>query len=172
MLTTEILDRLEPLERGYKVFDGKGLYAYVTPSKGTISFRLKYRFKGKEAVLVIGRYPEVSLDEARAARTKASQLLRRGLDPRTFAGKPGMETDLWAWSGSNSRSFSQAGSHSQAHHCRPRRRRDAAVKVLAGIQREDASKQTIHRPGPSHQAVDDPAAWQGRIRMGRRGRTL
>ena len=161
MLTTEILDRLEPQERGYKVFDGKGLYAYVTPSKGTISFRLKYRFKGKEAVLVIGRYPEVSLDEARAARTKASQLLRRGLDPRTFAGKPEMETDLLGLVRLEFEKFFRKLDHTlKPTTADPRQQalRDAAVKVLAGIQRENLSKQTIHRLARAIQAVDDPTA--------------
>ena len=88
MLTTEILDRLEPQERGDKVFDAKGLFAYVTPPTGTISFRLKYRFKDKEALLVIGRY----LDQARTPRTNAKQLPRRGLDPRTFVGEQEMES--------------------------------------------------------------------------------
>jgi hypothetical protein len=161
MLTTEILDRLEPQERGYKVFDGKGLFAYVTPSKGTISFRLKYRFKDKEAVLVIGRYPAVSLDEARAARTKASQLLRRGLDPRTFAGKQEMETDLLGLVRLEfERFFRKLDCTLKPTAADPRQQalRDAAVKVLAGIQREDLSKQTIHRLALAIQAVDEPTA--------------
>jgi hypothetical protein len=42
---------------------------------------LKYRYLGKEKVLVIGRYPEVSLKAARAQRDAARDFLAGGIDP-------------------------------------------------------------------------------------------
>ena len=55
----------KPTEAGKKakLFDG-GLYLEVTPADGKI-FRLKYRINGKEKTLTIGKYPSVSLSEAR-----------------------------------------------------------------------------------------------------------
>ena len=63
-----------------KLFDGGGLYLEVTPAGGKI-FRLKYRIGGKEKTLTIGKYPTVSLSEARQAAENARRLLVSGQDP-------------------------------------------------------------------------------------------
>jgi integrase len=61
-------------------FDGGGLYVEVTPA-GRKYFRMKYRFGGKEKLLALGVYPDVSLKEARARRDEARRALARGEDP-------------------------------------------------------------------------------------------
>jgi integrase len=66
--------------RAYKMSDAGGLYLFVTPA-GCKSWRLKYRWQGKEKLLVIGRFPEISLGEARARREDAKTQLRAGTDP-------------------------------------------------------------------------------------------
>ena len=72
----------KPTEAGKKakLFDGGGLYLEVTPAGGKI-FRLKYRIGGKEKTLTIGKYPAVSLSEARQAAENARRLLSDGQDP-------------------------------------------------------------------------------------------
>jgi site-specific recombinase, phage integrase family len=72
----------KPAETGKKtkLFDGGGLYLEVTPAGGKV-FRLKYRTDGKEKTLTIGKYPTVSLAEARAAAENARRLLVSGQDP-------------------------------------------------------------------------------------------
>ena len=72
----------KPNEAGKKakLFDGGGLYLEVTPAGGKI-FRLKYRIGGKEKTLTIGKYPAVSLSEARQAAENARRLLSDGQDP-------------------------------------------------------------------------------------------
>ena len=72
----------KPAETGKKakLFDGGGLYLEVTPAGGKI-FRLKYRIGGKEKTLTIGKYPTVSLFEARQAAENARRLLVSGQDP-------------------------------------------------------------------------------------------
>jgi hypothetical protein len=42
-----------------KIFDEKGLYLLIT-TKASKCWRFKYRFGGKEKVLVIGLYPDIS----------------------------------------------------------------------------------------------------------------
>ncbi len=69
-------------EKAYKLGDSAGLFLFVSPS-GHKSWRFKYRFAGKEKVLTIGPYPEVSLAEARDARNAARRLLRDYRDPVT-----------------------------------------------------------------------------------------
>jgi len=63
-----------------KQFDGGGLYLDVRPT-GARYWRMKYRFAGREKLLALGVYPEVSLAEARRRREDARALLRLGTDP-------------------------------------------------------------------------------------------
>ena len=72
----------KPAETGKKtkLFDGGGLYLEVTPAGGKV-FRLKYRIDGKEKTFTIGKYPTISLVEARQAAENARRLLVSGQDP-------------------------------------------------------------------------------------------
>lgn len=63
-----------------KLFDEHGLFLLVSPT-GHKSWKLKYRFDGKEKKLTFGPYPEVKLTEARDLTFEARALLRRGIDP-------------------------------------------------------------------------------------------
>ena len=79
-LTNIEITKAKPLDKAYKLSDSGGLYLLVNTT-GSKSWRLKYRFLGKEKVLSLGQYPHVSLLEAREARDSAKKLLARGLDP-------------------------------------------------------------------------------------------
>lgn len=72
----------KPRERDYKLADSGGLYLYVT-TKGYRSWRMKYRFAGKEKRLTFGPYPDVSLSDAREKRDEAKRQLRDYRDPAT-----------------------------------------------------------------------------------------
>src|SRR3954453_20105193 len=63
-----------------KLWDGNGLFLLVSPS-GAKGWRFKYRFGGKENLLIFGVYPVVSLKDARKRRDEARKLLAEGLDP-------------------------------------------------------------------------------------------
>ena len=60
--------------------DGNGLHLFVTPSGGKL-WRWRYERAGKEQLLSLGPYPDVSLAEAREARDAAKQIIRGGGDP-------------------------------------------------------------------------------------------
>jgi len=64
----------------YKIADGEGLFLLVTPS-GSKYWRLKYFFGGKEKLLALGVYPEITLADARERRSQARKLLTHGSDP-------------------------------------------------------------------------------------------
>lgn len=70
----------QPQEKPYKKTDGQGMYLEIMPN-GSKYWRMKYRFAGKEKRLAIGVYPDVSLAEAREARTQAKTLLKENKDP-------------------------------------------------------------------------------------------
>ena len=72
--------RAKPSAKPYKLVDGKGLYLLVHPN-GSKYWRLKYRIAGKEKLLAIGVYDEVSLGGARKARDAARALVHEGRDP-------------------------------------------------------------------------------------------
>jgi integrase len=67
-------------EKQVKLFDGDGLFLLVTPTGGKW-WRFKYRFEGKEKLLSLGTYPEISLADARQRREDARKLLANRVDP-------------------------------------------------------------------------------------------
>ena len=79
-LTETQIKALKPGEKARKVADEKGLYLLVQPSGGKL-WRLKYRVDGKEKLLALGAYPDVSLKMARERRDEARRLLADGIDP-------------------------------------------------------------------------------------------
>lgn len=81
MKLTEVkLRGAKPNSKKYKLHDGGGLYLEVTPTGGKL-WRYKYRFNGKEKLLAIGKYPDVSLKKAREKHQKARQQLADNIDP-------------------------------------------------------------------------------------------
>ena len=63
-----------------RLSDAGGMYLEVTPAGGKW-WRLKFRFEGKEKLLSLGVYPEVTLKEARAKRQTAKDDLQQSIDP-------------------------------------------------------------------------------------------
>ncbi len=79
-ITDTTVRNAKPAEKPYKLHDIDGLFVLVHPN-GSRYWRLKYRFLGKEKLLALGVYPEVSLGEARERRAQARKLLATGVDP-------------------------------------------------------------------------------------------
>lgn len=79
-LTDVSIRTAKPGPKDYKLADAGGLYVLVTPAGGKL-WRLKFRVDGKERKLAIGRYPEISLAEARKRRDAAREQIALGSDP-------------------------------------------------------------------------------------------
>ena len=79
-LTDTTIRQTRPQPAPFRVYDERGLYLEVRPSGGKW-WRLKYRFEGKEKLLSLGTYPDVSLKLARERRDAARALLATGVDP-------------------------------------------------------------------------------------------
>lgn len=71
---------LRPADKIYQCTDDRGLYLEVHPN-GSKLWRFKYRYMGKQKRLALGRYPEVSLAEARRKRDDSRRTLDTGGDP-------------------------------------------------------------------------------------------
>lgn len=67
-------------EKPLKLSDGGGMFLHVMLN-GSKYWRLKYRFLGKEKLLALGVYPQITLAEARAKREEAKRLISEGYDP-------------------------------------------------------------------------------------------
>lgn len=74
------MDTSKAKDKAYKLSDGGGLYLLVN-TNGSRYWRLKYRVAGKEKLLALGVYPDVSLADARAKRDEAKRTLAAGGDP-------------------------------------------------------------------------------------------
>ncbi len=79
-LTDIKVRKVKPGNKPVKMADGAGMYLLVTPAGGKC-WRLKYRVQGKEKLLALGTYPEISLAEARERREAARKQLAHGVDP-------------------------------------------------------------------------------------------
>lgn len=79
-LTDKAVKAAKPRQKAYKLTDGKGLYVLVT-SEGRKYWRLKYRITGKEKLLALGVYPDVSIAAARTACEEAKAIIKTGRDP-------------------------------------------------------------------------------------------
>ena len=79
-LTDTAIRKLKPDAKAYRQADSAGLFLWVTPAGGK-SWRWKYRVDGKEKLMVLGRYPDVSLAQARDFRDQARKQKAAGVDP-------------------------------------------------------------------------------------------
>lgn len=66
--------------KAYKLADSGGLFLLVKPN-GSRLWQQKYRYLGKERLLSHGKYPNVSLAQARQKRDDARALMADGGDP-------------------------------------------------------------------------------------------
>ncbi len=79
-LNARHVDSAKPKDKPYKLADGGGLYLLIN-TNGARYWRLKYRIAGKEKLLALGVYPDVSLADARAKRDIAKRGIAGGIDP-------------------------------------------------------------------------------------------
>ena len=79
-LTDLAIRNAKPSSRLQKISDGRGLQLHITTT-GSKLWRLAYRFDGKQKLMALGIYPDISLAQARQATDEARKLLAVGVDP-------------------------------------------------------------------------------------------
>ena len=79
-LTDLAIKQAKPQDKIYYLKDGGSLFLEVTPAGGK-NWRFRYRFNGKAGVLSPGKYPAVSLAEARERAAEARRLLAEDINP-------------------------------------------------------------------------------------------
>ncbi|MDA9407947.1 tyrosine-type recombinase/integrase [Bradyrhizobium sp. CCBAU 45384] len=79
-LTDLTVRSAKPKGKAYKLSDAGGLHLLVE-TNGSRLWRHAYRVNGRQKMLSLGRYPDVSLAAARDARDANKRLLAAGIDP-------------------------------------------------------------------------------------------
>ena len=79
-LTDTSIRTAKPGTKPVKLYDERGLFLIVTPTGGKW-WRFRFTFDGKEKLLSLGTYPDVSLKDARERRDANRKLLANGVNP-------------------------------------------------------------------------------------------
>jgi hypothetical protein len=79
-LTTIAVKNAKPQDQSYYLPDGDNLSLYITPQGGKV-WRLAYRHNNKRKQIALGKFPVISLAEARELKLEKQRLLAKGIDP-------------------------------------------------------------------------------------------
>lgn len=79
-LTDTAIKALKPTVKPYIVTDERGLYLEIFPTGGKV-WRCRYQVGGKTEKLTLGKYPALSLKNARVKRDEATSLAAAGKSP-------------------------------------------------------------------------------------------
>ena len=80
LLSMRTIDSAKAAGKPYQLRDGGSLFLSVQPS-GSKLWRYRYRLSGKAQVYAIGRYPDITLAQARRERDRVRGLIRQGIHP-------------------------------------------------------------------------------------------
>ncbi len=84
-LTNTQVEKAKSKDKDYSLSDGKGLYLSVT-TKNSKLWRFNYNkpFTKKRTEISLGKYPEISLAQARKIREEYLELLAQDIDPKIY----------------------------------------------------------------------------------------
>ena len=75
-LTELSIKQSKPKVKQYKITDGEGMFLRIFPN-GSKYWQLQYWFEGKQKILSLGVWPEVSLKQAREKRFEAKKKIKK-----------------------------------------------------------------------------------------------
>lgn len=82
LLSDTACRQVKPGLKMQKLYDSRGFFLQINPiPDGRKAWRLKFFFHGRERLMSLGPYPEVSLAEARKEEEAIRELLKQGIDP-------------------------------------------------------------------------------------------
>lgn len=83
MLTNTAAKNAKAKDKDYKLGAGGGLFLLITKAGGKY-WKLKYRIDGKEGRYSIGKYPDLSLKDAREKTLDVRKLIDQGIHPKLY----------------------------------------------------------------------------------------
>jgi len=124
-LTAVQVRQARPKDKVYKLRDERGLLLMVRPT-GAKRWRLRYKIQGRENMLSLGVYPDVSLSisMARERRDEARRLIADGKDPSAAR-----QAEKQALKLASEATFEEIGLHYPAARARKVRRGKGSIKT-------------------------------------------
>jgi integrase len=83
LLTNSKIKNSKPSLKRITLSDSHGLVLFIEPS-GSKLWRYRYRWQRKATMMSLGKYPEVTIIEARSKRDEIRNLINSGINPQTF----------------------------------------------------------------------------------------
>ena len=80
-LTDTAIKNAKPTNKPYKLTDGGGLYLLIKAS-GHKSWKYDFRLNGTRGTYTIGKYPDISLKQARQEHIAARECVAQGVNPK------------------------------------------------------------------------------------------
>ncbi|MFZ2494126.1 MAG: integrase arm-type DNA-binding domain-containing protein [Thermoanaerobaculia bacterium] len=86
MLTHQQIQKTKPTDKRQWLIDGRGLFLLIEAKRddgkpAPMYWRIKYRFHGREGMLGLGRFPDVSLAQAREMLIDVKRAIAAGVNP-------------------------------------------------------------------------------------------
>lgn len=167
-LTVRAVEAAKAKDKPYKLTDERGLYLYVSPAGGK-SWRANFSAAGKQQTRTYGRYPAMSLAQARKAHAEAREGPKEARTP-TFEGvaKEWLAKALPALSNAKHRTQVKNTLEGFAYPkigslALDKITRGELVKVVQAVQAERDKIETAHRVAGRITAVFDYAQDAGYI---------
>jgi integrase len=82
-LTYPLLQNAKPRSKPYKLRDRDSMYLRVSVS-GSKIWKFDYRLDGKDCSYTLGRFPDLSIADARQLRNAAAELVASGIHPKAY----------------------------------------------------------------------------------------
>lgn len=82
-LTYPLLLNAKPQDKPYKIRDRDSMYLRVSVS-GSKVWKFDYRLDGKDCSYTLGRFPDLSISDARQRRIDAAKLVASGIHPKAY----------------------------------------------------------------------------------------
>ncbi len=83
MTTNLEIKNAKPKDKEYSINVATGLSVLIKPS-GNKLWRFRYSFSGKRCLISLGKYPQVSMKEAKAKQREYLDMLDKGINPSTY----------------------------------------------------------------------------------------
>jgi integrase len=171
-LTVRAIESAKPRDKPYKLSDGQGLYLYVSTSGGK-SWRANFSQHGKQQTRTYGRWPDMSLADARTAHRTAKEA------PSTTRTMPAFKAVAKEWLHKHLPSLSNPKHRGQVENTLERFaypklgsrplsdiKRAELVEVVKAVQAEGEKIETAHRVAGRITAVFDYALDAGILEDG------
>jgi hypothetical protein len=90
-LTYLLLLNAKPQDKPYKLRDRDSMYMRVSTS-GSKAWKFDYRLDGKDCSYTLGRFPDLSISDARQRRNEAAKLVASGIHPKAYENQLQLQT--------------------------------------------------------------------------------